>query len=179
MNSVIKLAPGIDKISEGSLYPHQSDGVAFLLSKKRVILADDMGLGKTRQAIVAMEAGTPDGKILVICTASLKLNWRREILMVDPSSSIEVLGLDKEPAVPADDVRELIPRELREACAAPGGVYIYTPTEFSSVKHLRFHAELYAMDAARPLQNELKFWKSVQFNSANDVAKEINLRLGW
>jgi hypothetical protein len=35
------------------------------------------------------------------------------------------------------------------------------------------------MDAARPLQNELKHWKSVQFNSANDVAKEINLRLGW
>ena len=99
MNSVIKLAPGIDKISEGSLYPHQSDGVAFLLSKKRVILADDMGLGKTRQAIVAMEAGTPDGKILVVCPASLKLNWRREILMVDPSSSIEVLGLDEQPAV--------------------------------------------------------------------------------
>ena len=68
---------------------------------------------------------------------------------------------------------------LSEACAAPGGVYIYTPTKFSSVKHLRFHAELYAMDAARPLQNELKHWKSVQFNSANDVAKEINLRLGW
>lgn len=44
MNSVIQLAPGIDKITEGSLYPHQSDGVAFLLSKKRAILADDMGL---------------------------------------------------------------------------------------------------------------------------------------
>ena len=68
---------------------------------------------------------------------------------------------------------------LSEACAAPGGVYIYTPAEFSSLKHLRFHAELYAMNAARPLQNGLKHWKSVQFNSANDVAKEINLRLGW
>ena len=56
MNQVIQFAPGIDKIAEGSLYPHQADGVAFLLSKKRAILADDMGLGKTRQAIVAMEA---------------------------------------------------------------------------------------------------------------------------
>ena len=61
MNSIIQLAPGIDKITEGSLYPHQSDGVAFLLSKKRAILADDMGLGKTRQAIVAMEVGCPEG----------------------------------------------------------------------------------------------------------------------
>jgi SWI/SNF-related matrix-associated actin-dependent regulator 1 of chromatin subfamily A len=95
MNKIIQLAPGIDKITEGSLYPHQSDGVAFLLSKKRAILADDMGLGKTRQAIVAMEAGCPDGTILVVCPASIKLNWKREILMVDEEASIEVLGIDK------------------------------------------------------------------------------------
>ena len=105
MNSVVKFAPGIDKIAKGSLYPHQSDGVAFLLSKKRAILADDMGLGKTRQAIVAMEAGCPDGAILVVCPASIKLNWRREILMVDENSSIEVLGVDN---VQADTPRWII-----------------------------------------------------------------------
>ena len=44
----------IGSISPGLLYPHQADGVAFLISKKRAILADDMGLGKTRQAIVAL-----------------------------------------------------------------------------------------------------------------------------
>ena len=94
MNSIIKLAPGIDRIREGSLYPHQADGVAFLLSKKRAILADDMGLGKTRQAIVAMEAGCPEGTILIVCPASIKLNWKREIQMVDNEASIEVLGID-------------------------------------------------------------------------------------
>ena len=73
MTSIIELAPGIDKIAEGSLYPHQSDGVAFLLSKKRAILADDMGLGKTRQAIVAMEAGCPEGTILIVCLTSAPL----------------------------------------------------------------------------------------------------------
>jgi SWI/SNF-related matrix-associated actin-dependent regulator of chromatin subfamily A-like protein 1 len=97
MNSIIQLAPGIDKIKEGSLYPHQEDGVAFLLSKKRAILADDMGLGKTRQAIIAMEAGCPEGTILVVCPASIKLNWKREILMVDDTASIEVLGVDENP----------------------------------------------------------------------------------
>ena len=95
MNIPVNLAPGIEKITPGSLYPHQADGVAFLLSKKRAILADDMGLGKTRQAIVAMEAGQPDGSILVVCPASLKLNWKREILMVDESATVEVLGIDK------------------------------------------------------------------------------------
>jgi len=43
------------------LYPYQSDGVAFLLSKKRAVLGDDMGLGKTRQAIVSMQMGAPEG----------------------------------------------------------------------------------------------------------------------
>ena len=71
-------------LKPGLLYPYQSDGVAFLLSKKRAVLGDDMGLGKTRQAIVAMQIGAPEGTILVVCPASLKLNWRREILMVDP-----------------------------------------------------------------------------------------------
>jgi SWI/SNF-related matrix-associated actin-dependent regulator 1 of chromatin subfamily A len=94
MNSIIQLAPGIDKIKEDSLYPHQADGVAFLLSKKRAILADDMGLGKTRQAIVAMEAGCPEGTILIVCPASIKLNWKREIRMVDDKATIEVLGID-------------------------------------------------------------------------------------
>ena len=96
MTSIANFAPGLGKVAEGSLYPHQADGVAFMLSKKRVILADDMGLGKTRQAIVAMEVGAPEGRVLVVCPASLKLNWKREIQLVDPDASIEVLGVDKD-----------------------------------------------------------------------------------
>lgn len=96
MKSIIQLAPGIKNIAVGSLYPHQADGVAFLLSKKRALLADDMGLGKTRQAIVAMEAGAPEGKILVVCPASLKLNWQREIRLVDSNAAIEVIGVDRD-----------------------------------------------------------------------------------
>jgi SWI/SNF-related matrix-associated actin-dependent regulator 1 of chromatin subfamily A len=83
----------LSSITPGLLYPHQADGVAFLISKGRAILGDDMGLGKTRQAIVAMQVAAPDGMILVVCPASLKLNWRREIRMVDPGAKIEVLGV--------------------------------------------------------------------------------------
>jgi len=56
-----------------------------------------MGLGKTRQAIVAMEVGAPDGPVLVVCPAALKLNWRREIRMVFPDTSTEVIGFDRQP----------------------------------------------------------------------------------
>ena len=89
----------IASLPTGLLYPHQADGVAFLISKKRAILGDDMGLGKTRQAIVALQAAVPEGVILVVCPASLKLNWKREILMVDPAARIEVLGYDKAPSI--------------------------------------------------------------------------------
>ncbi len=41
-----------EEIAEG-LYPHQIEGVAFLLGRRRALLADDMGLGKTRQSIIA------------------------------------------------------------------------------------------------------------------------------
>ena len=68
---------------------------------------------------------------------------------------------------------------LSEACAAPGNVYIYTPAEFSSVKHLSFHEELYAMKAARPFETNVSNWEAIQFNSANNLAREINGRLGW
>jgi SWI/SNF-related matrix-associated actin-dependent regulator 1 of chromatin subfamily A len=75
-----------------ALYPHQREGVEFLVRRQRAILGDDMGLGKTRQAITALLSGAPEGVFLVICPASLKLNWAREIRQVDPEARIEVLG---------------------------------------------------------------------------------------
>jgi SWI/SNF-related matrix-associated actin-dependent regulator 1 of chromatin subfamily A len=97
LQSQLQLPENLQAITPGSLYPHQADGVAFLLSRKRVILGDDMGLGKTRQAIVAMEVSSTEGMVLVVCPASLKLNWKREILMVYPEAKVEVIGVDNEP----------------------------------------------------------------------------------
>jgi len=62
------------------LYQHQKEGIKFLKKTKRAILADEMGLGKTAQAIIAAreEIGRAE-KIIVVCPASLKINWEREI----------------------------------------------------------------------------------------------------
>ena len=78
------------KLADG-LFAHQVEGVAFLLGRRRAILADDMGLGKTRQSIVALRHAEAAGPYLVVCPASVKLNWRREIQMVDPSAECRVL----------------------------------------------------------------------------------------
>jgi SWI/SNF-related matrix-associated actin-dependent regulator 1 of chromatin subfamily A len=57
---------------------HQKVAIEKLLANDRYILADDMGLGKTTSAIIAsLESGAK--KILIICPATLKINWQREI----------------------------------------------------------------------------------------------------
>ena len=74
------------------LYPHQVEGVAFLLARRRAILADDMGLGKTRQSIIAMHESEPAGPWLVVCPASVKRNWQREIKAVLESHDVVLVG---------------------------------------------------------------------------------------
>jgi SWI/SNF-related matrix-associated actin-dependent regulator 1 of chromatin subfamily A len=74
------------------LFPHQIEGVAFLLGRRRAILADDMGLGKTRQAIVSLRHAAPNGRYLVVCPASVKWNWSREIALADPGASVCVVS---------------------------------------------------------------------------------------
>jgi SWI/SNF-related matrix-associated actin-dependent regulator 1 of chromatin subfamily A len=57
---------------------HQKIAIEKLAGSKRFILADDMGLGKTTSTIIAaLETGVK--KILIVCPASLKINWLREI----------------------------------------------------------------------------------------------------
>ena len=59
-------------------FEHQKVAVTKLVSNKKYILADDMGLGKTGSAVMATITCKAN-KVLIICPASLKLNWKREI----------------------------------------------------------------------------------------------------
>ena len=80
------------------LFKHQREGIEFLLRPRPyrgALLADDMGLGKTRQALIAAHEAHPRGRILVVCPASLKLNWEREIHAVLGAQEVSVLGRDE------------------------------------------------------------------------------------
>jgi SNF2 family DNA or RNA helicase len=57
---------------------HQKIAVEKLLANNKFILADDMGLGKTTSAVIA-SLESKARKILIVCPASLKINWEREI----------------------------------------------------------------------------------------------------
>lgn len=57
---------------------HQKIAIEKLLANNKFILADDMGLGKTTSTVIAsIESDVK--KVLIVCPASLKINWKREI----------------------------------------------------------------------------------------------------
>ena len=66
-------------------YDYQLEGVRYALDHKRCIFGDQPGLGKTLQAICAVVKAHKEAAIygesfpvLVVCPASLKVNWQRE-----------------------------------------------------------------------------------------------------
>ena len=67
---------------QGDLRAYQGFGARYILTLGRVLLGDEMGLGKTIQAIAAMAhlyAADPESRFLVVCPASVMVNWCREI----------------------------------------------------------------------------------------------------
>ncbi len=64
---------------KGELFDYQKEGVAFLERKNgRVLLADQQGLGKTLQALAYLQRNPSIRPAVVVCPASLKLNWKAE-----------------------------------------------------------------------------------------------------
>ncbi len=83
------------ELLKAELLPYQMDGVAFAVGAGRAILADDMGLGKTIQGIgvaelLKREAGI--SRVLVVCPASLKSQWRSEVRRFSNRDCQLVLG---------------------------------------------------------------------------------------
>ena len=69
----------------------QKEGVKFLLSNKKCILADGMGSGKSIQSIVASICTNVD-KILIICPASVKSTWKRELMYYVDEKDITIVN---------------------------------------------------------------------------------------
>ncbi|MEU6522693.1 DEAD/DEAH box helicase [Streptomyces sp. NPDC046924] len=64
-----------------SLRGYQAFGARFALAQRKVILGDEMGLGKTVQAIAVLAHLAAEGQshFMVVCPASVLVNWTREI----------------------------------------------------------------------------------------------------
>jgi SNF2 family DNA or RNA helicase len=76
---------------KGTLKPYQVEAVKKMVDKKRILVAYEMGLGKTPMTIAALEELQPK-KTLVLCLASLKYQWQKEISKFSDKTSIVIDG---------------------------------------------------------------------------------------
>jgi SWI/SNF-related matrix-associated actin-dependent regulator of chromatin subfamily A-like protein 1 len=106
----------------GELKPFQRAGVSYLLAQRRAFLADEQGLGKTIEALATLEADRAYPTV-VVCPASLKLNWLREIRRWLPHRSARALvgtGRGSDPRGRAEVTvvnYDIVASRLAELCA--------------------------------------------------------------
>lgn len=95
---------------KGTLKPYQVEAVEKMVAQKNILVAYEMGLGKTPMTIAAIEELRGLGKmtrtVLVLCLASLKYQWQKEIEKFSDSSAIVIDGTPKQRAKQYEDVVE-------------------------------------------------------------------------
>ena len=81
-----------------SLRGYQAFGAKFALSQKKAMLGDEMGLGKTIEALAAMGHLAAKGSkhFLVVCPASVLVNWLHEIERHSDLAGVRLHGPDRD-----------------------------------------------------------------------------------
>lgn len=91
----------------GTLRPFQRAGAKYALDARRCFIADSMGLGKTVQSLATLEKANAYPAIIV-CPASLKHNWLKEVRMWLPHLRPYVLAGQTGRIIPAHDADVII-----------------------------------------------------------------------
>jgi superfamily II DNA or RNA helicase len=143
------------------LYPYQEQGAMHLAFGRRAMLADDMGLGKTVQAIAAsalLKEMRDIQQAIVVCPASLKHQWAREIRRFT-SLSVSVVEGNK--------------AERRKRYQAPSffKVINYELVRYDSDDLSKLHPDLIILDEAQRIKN----WRS----KTAQMVKALNSRYAF
>ncbi|MEE6282419.1 DEAD/DEAH box helicase [Georgenia sunbinii] len=90
-----------ESLLHANLRGYQAFGARFALNQGRALIGDEMGLGKTVQAIAAMAhlAAAGETHFLVVCPASVLVNWTREVSTHARLVAHRVHGADRDTAL--------------------------------------------------------------------------------
>lgn len=152
----------------GELMPFQRAGVAFISqSDGRAIVGDEMGLGKTVQALAWLQLRPDLRPAVIVCPASLKLNWQREAAKwLTAKKAVAVLEGTRPKALPSADIYivnyDILHAWLPLLLAAGPRVtiadeahYAKTPssTRSKALRHLTAKTESVLLLSGTPLMN--------------------------
>jgi len=104
-----------------------------------VLIADEMGLGKTVEAI-AVAVATGAKRVLVICPASLRLNWVREIEKWSGTKAIELHHAEdvfEGPGWAVTNVEKLVVRKALSATEVTQRAKLEPATSLKTLQKLR------------------------------------------
>jgi SWI/SNF-related matrix-associated actin-dependent regulator 1 of chromatin subfamily A len=153
---------------------HQKESIEKLVCNNKFILADDMGLGKTTATVIAsIETGAK--KILIICPATLKINWQREIAMYTKATTFIVDGKDWQDGYQYYIINYDIIKNFHEVedkkkkKKAEEDEYIFTEEEIEFQKHIEEAGfDLIIIDEAHYISNP----KTQRTKLVNDIAEK-------
>jgi SNF2 family DNA or RNA helicase len=77
---------------KGTPRQFQNEALTFLEYRKgKALITDEQGLGKTLEALMYVQRHRDKIPVVVVCPASLKMNWQKEIEKWIPEPNIEIL----------------------------------------------------------------------------------------
>lgn len=145
----------------GTLKPYQTEAVAKMVENKRMLVAYEMGLGKTPMTIAAIEKLEVEGPTLVLCLASLKYQWQKEVAKFTDNTAIVIDGTPKQRAEQYAQVNDHSYTVMN---------YEQIVNDWDTVKHIPFKAII--CDEA----TAIKGFKAKRAKKVKELAKPIAIR---
>ncbi len=179
-------------LMKSSLRGYQEFGAKYAIVQKKTLLGDEMGLGKTLEAIAAMAHLQAAGKthFVVVCPASVLINWYREIIQHSQLIPSSIHGSDREirltewakkggVAVTTYETLKVIaiPPEISvDLLVADEAHYVKNPEAKRSqaLYQLVKQAELVLFMTGTPLENNLQEMSSLILRLNPEIAEKIS-----
>jgi SWI/SNF-related matrix-associated actin-dependent regulator of chromatin subfamily A-like protein 1 len=138
--------------------PYQIEGIEFARIRNSVLFGDEMGLGKTVEAIGWLNCHPEIESLLIVCPATLKVNWARELAkwLISPCVEVTIINYDM--------LHTLDTERVYDAVILDEAHYIKNPKALRSKHCLKIQAKNKLCLTGTPiLSRPIELWHLLHF----------------